>query len=1197
MAATRLSPIYQNWPQDWSGQIRRGVSHCANIAILDETEILRLCCDASNKIHQSLGLHEGDLPFPFIADHCWERWTRFIRKPSTELHLPFIFLDKNEVPVPARLIFHEIRHQACTGSLYPGREMRGVLTDAEWDGAIEAALYHAEQNGFPIPRTSDLRWRVVLDQTPAAYKSSKLTPHRITGRSAGVTFLVALFHFFGKVAEWNTRQAFESIIALAALPTRDQAAKALIHLGGDESKKALALHGLGHDSGSQHLHVILAGSFAGFQNVELPPSVKITHAETVAQLKSAIQEIIRRERMSALEKPQALDFDDYLQLKRKGFVGREWLFEEIDLWRFESEERALLITGDPGSGKTSLVSELIHRNPGGLVIGYHCCQSNEIETLRPGRFVQSLAAMIASSLPAYAELLNGEHLTRVLGDERCEKDPGGAFLKGVLQPLQKIPVPDDGVRYILVDALDEASGFTGQRTLPDILASHIQRFPAWLRLVATTRNEPKVMQRLSGLRAKQIDASDPRNRQDLTTYLDQRLSEPSLAERLVASHTTIDDAVEHISRTSSGNFLYAVQVLDGIARDDYSLANLNALPRGLDGIYLDFFRRIFGHENTEAGETAYRKAKPLLQILCTALEPLTGAELAAASQLDAEEELPQLLRKLAQLLTRQTRVTGEETLTFHHKSVPDWLTTHLDTNAFAVGPTKGRERLAEFCRHSLAACWAKPGWYVRRHAVEHFLEVADWDSASNILCNIEYLNNRAQNHELLMVRSDFFEVTKALSGTHEKNSKFKILLQRIRCFQHFVASHMQPLQKHSDRTNFICQHAYLLSHHIDSLGDSINPVSEAGHIMLRNTTDPKAEKIFTWSANSNHNQLGRGGSFSDLILNQRYNSFALGRAGLSLDNLDESMSRIAISQHGFRCAYTQIIAIDDPRIRHSSTWGLQNRLIDDYKGNASLIFLQTETNTVCHLGLEHLGPGRIFDISISDCGRYLFFISLGDMTPIKFDTDTLNLTPLVPGRASRLAVSSSAEVGAILDFDSIKIWNLFNQQIVQQFNSKDVGHHFHSLSLSPDCSQIVASDDKILTILDVNGGFKVCEIRGHSGWFRHTSLNSSAALLASAGEDGSIRIWNSLTGSLIIELSGHEGAIRSVHLSGDGQLLYSWGMDETIRIWRITNQKCLLLLYLPGACRFSVRTDEHLAAVGFVNGDVELYRIDNLISV
>ena len=1199
MAATRLSPIYQNWPQDWSGQIRRGVSHCANIAILDETEILRLCCDASNKIHQSLGLHEGDLPFPFIADHCWERWTRFIRKPSTELHLPFIFLDTNEVPVPARLIFHEIRHQACTGSLYPGREMRGVLTDAEWDGAIEAALYHAEQNGFPIPRTSDLRWRVVLDQTPTAYKSSKLTPHRITGRSAGVTFLLAVFHFFGKVAEWNTRQSFESIIALAALPTRDQAAKALIHLGGDESKKALALHGLGHDSGSQHLHVILAGSFAGFQNVELPPSVEITHAETVAQLKSAIQEIIRRERMSALEKPQALDFDDYLQLKRKGFVGREWLFEEIDRWSSKATEPALLITGDPGSGKSSIMAELIHRNPGARVIGYHFCQSNEIETLRPGRFVQSLAAMIASHLPAYAELLNGEHLTRVLGDERCEKDPGGAFLEGVLQPLQKVPPPDDGVRYILVDALDEASGFTGQRTLPDILASHILRFPSWLRLVATTRNEPKVMQSLSGLRAKQIDASDPRNQKDLITYLYQRLSEPSLAERLVASHTKADAAVEHISRKSSGNFLYAVQVLDGIARDEYSFANLDALPRGLDGIYLDFFRRIFGNENTGTGEAAYQKAKPLLQILCTALEPLTRAELAAASQLDPEEELPQLLRKLTQLLTRQMRATGEETLAFHHKSVPDWLTTHLDSNAFAVGPTKGRKRLAEFCRDSLAAGRAKSGWYVRRHAVEHFLKVADWDSATEALCDLEFIEARAIAQELPAMLMDYAQAAKLLpegekerqteaarqaeldryagemyeyaaawsrirDGREEKEpslprpvksvrlwteeeiaaerkrmTEAPNRLDRVKAFRVFVASNTKPLQQHATQEGFVAN--------IARNDAPAGPVHEEGKTRLEPLKCIKLIKQF--SVEEIYNPLpGCSAIFEG-------HTGSTNVVSLSAD------ARYALS------------ADSDGILR---MW--------DLKSGECLKVLVGHTNTIFSValsvdGCRAVSAGsdktlRVWDLASGVCLKVL-----------DGHTNAIFSVALSPDGCR--AVSGSLD-------GTLRVWDLASGVCLKVLH----GHTdwVGEVALSADGRRAVSvNSDRTLRVWDLTSGVCLKVLHGHTGTIESVAMSADGRRAVSCDEKGTLRVWDIDLGVCLKAIQGHTDSINTVTMSADGYRAVSCGYDSTLHVWDLNRAECIKVLEVPTYLARSVAlsNDGSLAVLPSHNKALSLWDLES----
>jgi hypothetical protein len=55
-----------------------------------------------------------------------------------------------------------------------------------------------------------------------------------------------------------------------------------------------------------------------------------------------------------------LDFAPQLHEKRQDFVGRQWLFDEIDAWRAgSSRERALLIVGDPGIGKSAFVAEMI----------------------------------------------------------------------------------------------------------------------------------------------------------------------------------------------------------------------------------------------------------------------------------------------------------------------------------------------------------------------------------------------------------------------------------------------------------------------------------------------------------------------------------------------------------------------------------------------------------------------------------------------------------------------------------------------------------------------------------------------------------------------------------------------------------------------------------------------------------------------
>ncbi|NQT14821.1 MAG: toll/interleukin-1 receptor domain-containing protein, partial [Planctomycetes bacterium] len=190
------------------------------------------------------------------------------------------------------------------------------------------------------------------------------------------------------------------------------------------------------------------------------------------------------------------DFAAFLHEKRRDFCGRRWLFDEIDAWRVAHDERALLITGDPGTGKSAIVAQLVHENPGDQVLAYHCCQADTRATLEPWRFVRSLAAMIGSRLPEYAPQLEDSDVKEALSETSCQADPASALERGILAPLETLQAPDGGPRYLLIDALDEALALEdGRQTIVSLLATRIGRLPGWLRIVATTRKEPEVLDR------------------------------------------------------------------------------------------------------------------------------------------------------------------------------------------------------------------------------------------------------------------------------------------------------------------------------------------------------------------------------------------------------------------------------------------------------------------------------------------------------------------------------------------------------------------------------------------------------------------------------------------------------------------------------------------------------------------------------
>jgi hypothetical protein len=107
--------------------------------------------------------------------------------------------------------------------------------------------------------------------------------------------------------------------------------------------------------------------------------------------------------------------------------------------------------------------------------------------------------MLSSQLDGYAAMLEGAVIVDVL--RFAETDPANAFEGAILGPLHKLRSPERGRRHLLIDALDEALMRTQRPTIVDLLSTRLNLLPSWLRIVATTRNEPSVLSQLGGLRA------------------------------------------------------------------------------------------------------------------------------------------------------------------------------------------------------------------------------------------------------------------------------------------------------------------------------------------------------------------------------------------------------------------------------------------------------------------------------------------------------------------------------------------------------------------------------------------------------------------------------------------------------------------------------------------------------------------------
>ena len=91
-----------------------------------------------------------------------------------------------------------------------------------------------------------------------------------------------------------------------------------------------------------------------------------------------------------------VEFDRFLYAKHRNFTGRKWLFQEIESWLTNVKETSLLLTGDPGIGKSAIMAELAYGRLNGVAIATYCCQWDVPETLRPVTFIRSLRGALSS---------------------------------------------------------------------------------------------------------------------------------------------------------------------------------------------------------------------------------------------------------------------------------------------------------------------------------------------------------------------------------------------------------------------------------------------------------------------------------------------------------------------------------------------------------------------------------------------------------------------------------------------------------------------------------------------------------------------------------------------------------------------------------------------------------------------------------
>lgn len=311
-------------------------------------------------------------------------------------------------------------------------------------------------------------------------------------------------------------------------------------------------------------------------------------------------------------------FSGLVDERAKGFVGREFVFDEVDrvLSGADFTSGYVVIRGEPGIGKTAIAASLIARR--GYVHHFNIAPEN-IRSAR--QFLENVCAQLIARYE-----LDHETLPPHAGED------AGFLSQLLVEAVERARERGEPV-VVVVDALDEAED-TG-------LASSANRLylprslPPGVFFVVTTREEADYRLDVDNDSQIWIRDEDPANKQDVARYVEGFVDahpDPMHA-RIAEWGLGREDFVEQVATLSEGNFMYLVHVLPEIAGGRLSqdaVGGIGALPRGLKGYYQRHWRDM---KDADSDRFATFQ-RPVLCFLAISREPVTLPQLMEWTRLE-----------------------------------------------------------------------------------------------------------------------------------------------------------------------------------------------------------------------------------------------------------------------------------------------------------------------------------------------------------------------------------------------------------------------------------------------------------------------------------------------------------------------------------------------------------------------------------
>jgi hypothetical protein len=348
-------------------------------------------------------------------------------------------------------------------------------------------------------------------------------------------------------------------------------------------------------------------------------------------------------------------FDSFIAEQTKGFVGRKFVFDELEAYLSDEDEESgyFIIKGEPGIGKSALMAYLVKIN--GYIHHFNIGLQN---INKAHQFIESVCAQLISRFD----------LNHPTWPPDADKD--GAFLNQLLDEASG-KLKDNEKLVIVVDALDEVerSGLSPRVNilyLPSVLPPNVY-------IVVTTREKDDIRLQVVNSRVFKLLADSSFNIRDARDYTRQKTSNKQMAQRIESWRITDEQFIETMLQKSEGNFMYLRYVLPAIKEGKFVEGTLDQLPDGLLNYYRTHWRQMRTLD-TAVFDELYQ---PIVCVLAAVKEAVSIDQASAFTGIDSNK-VRFVIKEWREFLYEEFSEQKQRLYRVYHKSFQDFLREEVD---------------------------------------------------------------------------------------------------------------------------------------------------------------------------------------------------------------------------------------------------------------------------------------------------------------------------------------------------------------------------------------------------------------------------------------------------------------------------------------------------------------------------------------